>query len=91
MSNGLECRYLVSLVIDEADAIIQNRSFAQDLKPLVLYFNGLRLPIQFLFFSATFSPQVLRFAKEIAPGAVLIQKASTELRLDTVHLVSRIW
>ena len=70
-----------------SDEVLNNTSFAQDIVNVTTMFRGLRLPVQLLLFSATFDDKVLRFTRKIAPGAVLIQKAPSELKLDTVHLV----
>ena len=87
MSNGFDYRYLVCMVIDEADEMLRNRPFAADIMTLTKMFNGMQLTIQVLLFSATFDEKVLHFARKIAPGAVEIRKLTTELRLDTVLLV----
>lgn len=86
MSQGFYFQNLVSLVIDEADEMLENHSFSQDIQSLLTIFNSCRLPIQILLFSATFNAKVMAFAKKIAPGAVTIKKQSTDLRLETVHL-----
>ena len=87
MSQNFNYTNLVCMVIDEADEVLNNTSFAQDIVNVTTMFRGLRLPVQLLLFSATFDDKVLRFTRKIAPGAVLIQKAPSELKLDTVHLV----
>lgn len=86
MKGGLFFNHLVSLVIDEADEMLENRSFSQDTNALLSIFGSYRLPLQILLFSATFNPKVLNFAKKIAPGAVVIKKSTTDLRLNTVNL-----
>lgn len=87
MSNGFDYRSLICMVIDEADEMIRNRAFAADIMALTKLFSGIRLPIQILLFSATFDDKVIQFAHRIAPGAVEIRKATTELQLSTVLLV----
>ena len=87
MSQAFNYTNLVCLVIDEADEVLNNTTFAQDIVSVTKMFRGLHLPVQILLFSATFDEKVLRFTRKIAPGAVLIQKATSELKLDTVHLV----
>ena len=51
MSQGFYFQNLVSLVIDEADEMLENHSFSQDIQSLLTIFNSCRLPIQILFFS----------------------------------------
>jgi ATP-dependent RNA helicase dbp5 len=87
MSGGFDYRALVCMVIDEADEMIRNRAFAADISALTKLFAGVRLPVQILLFSATFDDKVIQFAHRIAPGAVEIRKATTELQLSTVLLV----
>lgn len=86
MKGGLYFNNLVSLVLDEADEMLENRSFSQDTIALLNLFTSYRLPLQILLFSATFNPKVMNFAKRIAPGAVIIKKSTTDLRLNTVLL-----
>lgn len=40
MSNGFDYRYLVCMVIDEADEMLRNRPFAADIMTLTKMFNG---------------------------------------------------
>ena len=87
MSGGFDYRALVCMVIDEADEMIRNRAFAADISALTKLFAGVRLPVQILLFSATFDDKVIQFTHRIAPGAVEIRKATTELQLSTVLLV----
>lgn len=89
MNQAFNYTNLVCLVIDEADEVLNNTTFAQDIVSVTKMFRGLHLPVQILLFSATFDEKVLRFTRKIAPGAVLIQKAPAELKLDTVHLVTQ--
>lgn len=86
MGGGLCVTALVSMVVDEADEMLENRSFSQDISSLIQILNSFRLPLQLLLFSATFNPRVLSFAQRIAPGATLIRKATTDLRLKGVNL-----
>lgn len=86
MNGGLNVNNLVSLVIDEADELLENRSFSQDITSLLNLLGSFRLPLQILLFSATFNPKVLHFAQRVAPGATLIRKATTDLRLNNVNL-----
>ncbi|KAK8823194.1 hypothetical protein WA538_002342 [Blastocystis sp. DL] len=88
MSGGFDYRALVCMVIDEADEMIRNRAFAADISALTKLFAGVRLPVQILLFSATFDDKVIQFAHRIAPGAVEIRKATTELQLSTVLLLA---
>ena len=87
MSGGFDYRALVCMVIDEADEMIRNRAFAADISALTKIFAVVRLPVQILLFSAPLDDQVIKFANRIAPGAVEIRKATTELQLSTVLLV----
>ena len=85
-SNNFDFRYLVSIVLDEADEMLDNNSYSRDAVSIIKIFTSFQLPIQILLFSATFNPKVLAFAKKIAPGAVIIKKANSELGLTTVNL-----
>ena len=87
MNGGFDYRYIVCMVIDEADEMLRNKAFAADIMTLTKMFSGMQLPVQVLLFSATFDNKVLHFARKIAPGAVEIRKLTTELQLDTVLLV----
>ena len=88
MSKQYVWDYVVSLVIDEADHILDDRHFAADIKSMADLIKTRRLPCQILLFSATFNDRVIQFARRLVPGAIEIRKATTDLCLQTVHMVN---
>ena len=88
MSKQYVWDYVVSLVIDEADHILDDRHFAADIKSMADLIKTRRLPCQILLFSATFNDRVIQFARRLVPGAIEIRKATTDLCLQTVHMYS---
>lgn len=69
MNQAFNYTNLVCLVIDEADEVLNNTTFAQDIVSVTKMFRGLHLPVQILLFSATFDEKVLRFTRQDRSGS----------------------
>jgi len=68
-------------VADEADQMVALSGFSQDTLTLKKMCNR---NCQILLFSATFSPEVMKFAKIMAPNAAQITVKTEELSLDAI-------
>jgi ATP-dependent RNA helicase DDX19/DBP5 len=83
--NYLRTDYIFTLAIDEADQMVRDRGLGADTIDIK---KKLRSDCQSLFFSATFTPEVLTLAKKLNPSAYIIRPVrKEELVLDVIFQV----
>lgn len=85
MKNYLLMKYLRVFVLDEADKMVEEKALGAD---TIFIRNKLPPTAQILMFSATYTPEIINYARKLAPRSYVVTPRKTEeLVLDVIFQV----